>query len=68
MKERNEKMTDEMKAFKNKCYQGFIYINIIWIVICSVSQIFGSSLRIKIMPDSFVSINYNNLNKVKGVF
>ena len=57
MQERSDKMTSEMKTFKNRMYYSFIYINLLWIVICSIVQIFGPNfdLKIYIFPKTFVS-------------
>ena len=55
MKERSDKMTSEMKTFKNRMYHSFIYINLLWIVICSIVQIFGHKLKIYIFSEAFVS-------------
>ena len=55
MQERSDKMTSEMKTFKNRMYHSFIYINLLWIVICSIVQIFGHKLKIYIFSEAFVS-------------
>ena len=58
MQERSDKMTSEMKTFKNRMYYSFIYINLLWMVICSIVQIFGpnfKNLNIPIFPKTFVS-------------
>ena len=55
MQERSDKMTSEMKTFKNRMYHSFIFINLLWTVICSIVQIFGHKHRIKIFSKQFVS-------------
>ena len=55
MQERSDKMTSEMKTFKNRMYYSFIYINLLWMVICSIVQIFGHKLKIYIFSEAFVS-------------
>ena len=55
MQERSDKMTSEMKTFKIRMYHSFIYINLLWIVICSIVQIFGHKLKIYIFSEAFVS-------------
>ena len=55
MARRSEKMTSEMKTFKNRMYSSFIYINVFWIVVCSLVQIFGNKLKIMIFSEGFVS-------------
>ena len=56
MAQRAEKMTDEMKTFRNKIFSGYIYINIFWVVVCSLVQIFGHKITILVFPESFVSL------------
>ena len=60
-------MTSEMKTFKNKMFHGFIYINVLWIVICSLVQIFGHKLTINIFSEAFVS-TFKNENNNKNKF
>ena len=55
MQERSDKMTSEMKTFKNRMYHSFIYINLLWTVISSIVQIFGQKLRINLFSEQFVS-------------
>ena len=55
MQERSDKMTSEMKTFKNRMYHSFIFINLFWTVICSIVQIFGHKHRIKFFSKQFVS-------------
>jgi len=58
MQERSDKMTSEMKTFKNRMYHSFIYINLLWIVICSIVQIFGHKLKIYIFSEAFINSIY----------
>ena len=62
MARRSEKMTSEMKTFKNRMYFYFIFVNLFWIIVCSVAQIFGNKLKLKIFSEGFVSAKNEQLN------
>ena len=38
-------MTEKMKDFRDTLYGYYVYINLIWIIICSIAQVYRLHVR-----------------------
>ena len=38
LKRKNRELTDEMDTFRDKLYGYYLYINLVWIIYCTLAQ------------------------------
>ena len=53
-------MTEKMKDFRDTLYGYYVYINLIWIIICSIAQVYRYNIRF--LTAFLGSTDRNNLN------
>ena len=51
LKRKNEELTDEMDNFRDKLYGYFLYMNLVWLIYCTLAQNYISTTRFKTVTE-----------------
>ena len=56
LKCKNEELTEEMNGFRDKLYSYYLYINFMWLIICTLAQNFSNDWTLNILSESRIDI------------
>ena len=52
LKSKNEELTEQMDGFRDKLYSYYLYINFMWLIICTLAQNFSNDWTLNILSES----------------